>query len=96
VARALARRLGLPSDAAAEVLQLVPGGPAERAGLRTGDRVVAFGGSAVSSIDDLHRAVTDWPLGRPAPLCVVRGEARLELEVVPTDAPRPGRRPSRS
>ena len=91
LARAQARRLELAADSAVEVLQVVPGGPAERAGLRTGDWIVGIGETAVAGIDDLHRALTEWPPGREAPLALVRGEERLRLGVVPADAPRAGR-----
>jgi S1-C subfamily serine protease len=96
LAPAQARRLELPSASVAEVLQVVPGGPAERAGLRTGDWIVGFGDGAVSGIDDLHRALTEWPSGREAPLRVVRGEERLCLDVVPTDPPRASREPEKA
>jgi S1-C subfamily serine protease len=87
LAPAQARRLGVAAESAAEVLQIVPGSPADRAGLRAGDWIVSLGDAAVSGIDDLHRVLTEWPPGREAPLGVVRGEERLTLAVLPAEVP---------
>ena len=46
-----------------QVISLEPGGPAERAGVREGDVIVAYGGRPVASIDDLHRFLTEEELG---------------------------------
>src|SRR5262245_15614649 len=91
LARAQARRLEIAAAATVEVLQVVAGGPAERAGVRVGDWIVGFGSGAVAAIDDLHRALTEWPPGREAAPEIVRGEERLRLGAVPTDAPREAR-----
>src|SRR5579862_8363167 len=40
------------------VVSVVPGGPAERAGLRVGDVVVAIDGSPVTSVDALMRRLS--------------------------------------
>jgi len=92
VAPAHARRLEIAAASAVEVLQIVRGGPAERAGLRVGDWIVGFGVGDVAGIDDLHRALTEWPPGSEVPLRVVRGEERLAVGVVPADAPGPRER----
>ena len=86
VPRALARRLDLAASAV-EVLQVVPGGPAEQAGVRVGDWIVRFAERPVASIDDLHRELTEWSTGRAAPLGVVRGESPLTVEIAPVEAP---------
>jgi S1-C subfamily serine protease len=87
VPRALARRLALLADAAVEVMEVVPGGPAAKAGVRPGDWIVSFLDAPVRSVDALYRALADWPGGRSAPLVVIRGETRLILEVRPEEAP---------
>ena len=87
VPRALARRLGLVTDAAVEVLKVVLGGPAARAGVEAGDWIVSFSDTPVRSADELQRVLADWPSGRSASLAVVRGETRLTLEVRPEEAP---------
>ena len=87
VTREAARRLALPAPRVVEVMQVVAGSPAEAAGLRPGDWIVAFAGRAVEGVDALHRALAEWPSGEPAALDLVRGDARLELRVTPVAAP---------
>ena len=66
-----------------------PGGPAARAGLRDGDLVVAFAGAVVAGVDELHRALRDWPPGRAGELVVLRRGQRLSVEITPALAPAP-------
>jgi S1-C subfamily serine protease len=56
-----------------------PSSPAETAGLRTGDIIVAFGGVRVSGVDDLHRQLTAERIGAAAALTIVRGVERRQL-----------------
>src|SRR5262245_52543775 len=87
VDREAARRLALPAPRVVEVMQVIEGGPAEAAGVRAGDWLVAVAGRPVEGVDALHRALAEWPFGEPAALDLVRGEARLELRVAPVAAP---------
>ncbi len=63
---------GIPS-AGAYVGRVRPGSPAERAGLRPGDVIVALGGQPVARADDVHRLVGEMPKGRDLSLSYVRG-----------------------
>jgi S1-C subfamily serine protease len=54
--------------------------------LRSGDLVVALNDREVGSIDDMHRVLADWPIGKSLNLTVLRGKERLELAVVPSEA----------
>jgi S1-C subfamily serine protease len=47
---------------------------------------VAINGSDVQSVDDLHRFLSDWPIGRPVEIDVVRGQSRRVLVIVPKEA----------
>ncbi|MFT3917537.1 MAG: trypsin-like peptidase domain-containing protein [Anaeromyxobacteraceae bacterium] len=64
------------------VLEVMSGSPAEAAGLRPGDLLVAAAGAPTETLDDLVRAMV---LGHPAALGVdvVRGGARRSLEIRP-------------
>ena len=81
--RALVYRLDLPAASAAMVAEVVAGGPAERAGLRTGDVLLRWAGATVTGVDDLHKLLTEDEVGQPVPVELLRA-ARLEhLTVVP-------------
>ncbi|MDJ0816026.1 MAG: trypsin-like peptidase domain-containing protein [Desulfobacterales bacterium] len=84
--RRLIRYHELESESAVEVVAVEPQGPAARAGLRTGDLITAVNDRAVASIDDLHRFLSEWPIGRPVELSILRGKFRKKLNVVPTEA----------
>jgi S1-C subfamily serine protease len=80
---------GLPHDSAILVVSLEADSPAQRAGLQDGDLIVALDGQPVAGIDDLHRILTDARVGARAALTVLRGTAKLDLAIVPEEAPRP-------
>jgi regulator of sigma E protease len=77
--------LGVP-DPSARVGQLLPGMPAEAAGLRTGDRITSVGGVAVDTWDDLVVQIRSHA-GEAVPFAVARGEGAgaeaLVLQVTP-------------
>ncbi len=62
--------------------RVVAGGPAERAGLRTDDRVSRAGGGAVPTWEALVQAVRAHP-GTVLQLAVERDGARLRIDVLP-------------
>jgi S1-C subfamily serine protease len=54
--------------------------------MREGDLIVAINGQDVESVDDLHRFLSEWPIGQPMKLTVIRGSERMEMSVVPAEA----------
>jgi S1-C subfamily serine protease len=84
--RRLVRYYDLPKETGVVVLSSEPNSPAQRAGLREGDVIVAFEGQAVAGVDDLHRVLSDVRAGVKAELAVLRGTERLALAIVPEDA----------
>lgn len=56
-------------------------GPAHRAGLRDGDIVVTLDQHVVTSLDDLHRLLTEERIGTTVTLGVLRGVERLDIRV---------------
>jgi S1-C subfamily serine protease len=70
------------------VVSLESNGPADRAGLKEGDVIVAYGKHPVSSIDDLHRLLTEEQVGVKVGLTVLRGGEKTMLDVVPEESPR--------
>jgi S1-C subfamily serine protease len=73
------------------VVAVEPGSPASRTGLREGDLIVEFKGHPIGSVDDLHKQLTGAQVGVRSPLTVVRHTEKLQLEVVPEEAPEPKR-----
>jgi S1-C subfamily serine protease len=72
--------LGVQGDAetdGAHVVSVVPGGAADRAGLREGDVVIRLAGAALTSFDDLRAALRQRKVGERVDVVFVRnGEQR--------------------
>ena len=83
IPRSLVRELDLLSDQAVEVVEVLSGSAADRAGIRPGDWIVGAAGRIISSIDDLHRVLTTLPATRSVGIDVIRDERRIELSVLP-------------
>ncbi|MEX0937036.1 MAG: PDZ domain-containing protein [Pirellulales bacterium] len=69
------------AGSAVRVLQVVPGGPAHRAGLRSGDRIVAVEGQPVRSVADMSQIVSAASPGETVNVEVDRGGAKVTLEL---------------
>jgi S1-C subfamily serine protease len=59
VTASLASQFGLPMTQGAYLVDLAPGGPAEHAGLKTGDVIVGFDGKAVTDSEQLGNLIHD-------------------------------------
>jgi S1-C subfamily serine protease len=68
-----------------EVTGVVGGGPAQAAGIRPEDIVVALDGAPVESIGDLQRLLTGDRVGRRLTAGVIRGGDLLDLALVPRE-----------
>jgi len=68
------------------VLDVSAGGPAERAGVRRADVVLAFDGEPIGGVDDLHRALTGERAGRTSDLALLRRAEMHRLPVTPDEA----------
>ncbi len=79
----LARELGRTSGI--EVVQVVEGGPADRAGLRPEDLIVELDGTPIEGMDELQRVVVSELIGRPVGVTVIREGRERELELVPAE-----------
>ncbi|MFN2220224.1 MAG: PDZ domain-containing protein [Anaerolineae bacterium] len=60
--------------------------PAATVGLREGDLIVVVNDQGVTSVDDLHFFLAQWPINGSVALTVVRGQDRLTVEVTPVEA----------
>ncbi|HEY3018505.1 MAG TPA: trypsin-like peptidase domain-containing protein [Gaiellaceae bacterium] len=79
----LSRKLGRTSGV--EIVQVVEGGPADRAGLRPEDLIVELDGTAIEGMDELQRVVVSELIGRPVQAKVVREGREQDVEIVPAE-----------
>jgi S1-C subfamily serine protease len=84
--RRLVRHYQLASPSGVLVIAVSPGSPAERAGLREGDVMVALNGQPIPSIDALHKLLTGDQIGMTSLLTIVRGTEKLEVKIVPGES----------
>ena len=84
--RRVVRFYDLPSESGVIVASVEEASPAQKAGLREGDVIVALDGKPIAGVDDLHRLLTDATVGACSVLTVLRHTEKLELKVVPEDA----------
>jgi S1-C subfamily serine protease len=66
------------------VASVEPGSPAEKAGVKPRDIIVAYGDSPVASVDDLHKLLSEERIGAKAELTVIRGTEQIRLEILPS------------
>jgi S1-C subfamily serine protease len=79
LARELQQRSGV------EVVEVVEGSPAARAGLRAEDLVVAIDGAPIVSVDELHRLMVGDAIGRTLHVKVIREGRSRDVELVPAE-----------
>ena len=83
--RRLVRFYDLAQESGVVVVAVTDASPAERAGLREGDVIIALDGKPVAGVDDLHRLLTDARVGVSSTLTILRRTEKLELRVVPEE-----------
>lgn len=81
LSRRLVREWDLLSDQAIEVIEVVPGSPAEKAGIAAGDLVVAIAGRTVENVDELHQVLSRPRATGELELSIIRSERLLEVTV---------------
>ena len=85
--RRLVRHFDLARSSGVLAVSVEAGSPAQRAGLREGDVIIALGDDAVAGVDDLQRLLADARVEEPILLVILRGAARLGLEARPAESP---------
>ena len=88
MARRLRRAVGLPEIDGLLVRSVEAGAPAERAGLREGDLIVAAAGRPVSRAGELRAALEGSPANSPLELTIVRGVEERPAVVPPDETGR--------
>ena len=85
--KAAAARYGLAIPAGVQVVQIVPEGPAQKAGLRAGDVILSVDGKDAPSVDAIHRILDGNSIGREATLRVLRRGEVIEARITPSRRP---------
>jgi S1-C subfamily serine protease len=67
------------------VAEVVAGGPADRAGLRTGDLLISAGGRPVQKAQDLQRLMFGEAIGQPLAITVMRNGALVDVIAQPSE-----------
>jgi serine protease Do len=88
VTQDLAKRMGLKETQGGLIANVVAGGPADRAGLRKDDLILAVNKSEVHDSTALARTLSLLIAERPAALTVLRGGKQMQITLTPAAAPR--------
>jgi S1-C subfamily serine protease len=73
------------TDRALEVVEVAPGSPAERGGLRNRDLLLSLDGRVIGTPSDVQRLMTAERIGRDLRARVMRGGQEVELHLVPRE-----------
>ncbi len=76
-----ARQAGLPEGKGSMIFGVVPGGPAERAGLRPRDFMVRIDDRAIEKRGDLSKAIRSYEAGDTVDVVLIRGGREMTLSV---------------
>jgi S1-C subfamily serine protease len=74
---------GLQVASAVGVDEVMADGPAERAGVRAGDRIVCVDRLPTQDVDTLHRLLGGERIGRSVNVELLRGAQKMALDLVP-------------
>ena len=83
--RRIVRFYGLLLETGVLVVSVEKNSPAERAGVREGDVIVAFNGQPIGSVHHLHKVLVGEQINVNANLTVIRHTEKLELSIRPTE-----------
>jgi S1-C subfamily serine protease len=83
IQRKVVRFYRLPAERGVMVAQVEAGGAADKAGIRPNDIIVAFGEHPITSIDALHKLLSDEHADAKTPLTILRGAEKLTIEITP-------------
>lgn len=83
--RRIVRYHNLNSESGVFVISVEKNSPAEQAGLRDGDIILAYNGNNISSVDDLHKKLTEKEVGVASDLFILRGTEIIALKITPSE-----------
>jgi len=77
----IAKAVGLDHAQGALVASMTDGGPAQSAGIQTGDVILNFGGTPVERVKELPCLVADFSPGQVVRATLLRAKGRVEREI---------------
>jgi len=83
----LAAQFGVKPEEGVLVGNVMPGSPAERGGLKTGDIIQEFNGARIGNVRQLQREVAQSPVGSPSQVRVLREKRPLLLTILLGEQP---------
>jgi len=84
--RRVVRFYNLAVESGVLVQGVEPKSPAENAGLREGDVIIAYGDVPVSTVDHLHRILTEEQIGKQSEITLIRTTEKLVVSITPDPA----------
>ncbi|KAF0177888.1 MAG: trypsin-like peptidase domain-containing protein [Hyphomonadaceae bacterium] len=87
LSKALVRRLHLKAEAGVLVVQVVNGGPGERAGLQPGDVILGVGGAVTPTVDAIHSILSREQIGRRVDMEVLRDGQKTRMGLLVEERP---------
>ncbi len=79
----------LSGEGGAQVVEVLPDGPAAAAGIRPGDIIVSLEGKRIESVDDIHRSLRAGSIGKSLEAEVIRSGRSRSVKIRPTEVPAP-------
>jgi S1-C subfamily serine protease len=79
---ALRQSLQRNEKTAVMVVEVEPGGPADKAGILIGDLLIAFGTQSIARVEDVHAQLTQDAIGKTIYVKLVRGGVAQETSLV--------------
>ena len=86
ILRRIIRFYGLEQESGILVISVESGSPAEKAGFREGDILLALEDQIITGIDELHRLLGEDRIQVPTRFHLMRGTERLSLNVTPVES----------
>jgi S1-C subfamily serine protease len=78
-------RAATGSTTCVEVVEVVEGGPADRAGIRPEDLILSVNGTRIERVEDLQRLMVADVIGTPVEVRILRAGRLMELELEPDE-----------
>lgn len=85
--RRIVRFYGLPLETGVLVASIEKNSPAERAGLRQHDLIVAFNGQPIGNVHHLHKVLAGEQIDVSATVTIIRHTEKLEITILPSESP---------